>query len=238
VLDAGTGLRALTDRLHGAPYRGAVLLTHLHWDHMQGLPFFVAGDRDDAVVQVCLPAQDGHDGRELLARSMSPPSFPIEPGGLLGGWSFDALDEGSYGIAGWHVRACEVAHKGGRTFGYRIEDPTGSIAYLPDHAPAAGCSTELRDLVAGVDVLVHDAQFRHSEREIADRFGHATINDAIALAVEARVGTLVLTHHAPGRTDDDLDEIADEVRASSPLPVVVAREGDTIIVRRPATTPA
>jgi ribonuclease BN (tRNA processing enzyme) len=238
VLDAGTGLRALTDRLHGAPYRGAVLLTHLHWDHMQGLPFFVAGDRDDAVVQVCLPAQDGHDGRELLARSMSPPSFPIEPGGLLGGWSFDALDEGSYGIAGWHVRACEVAHKGGRTFGYRIEDPTGSIAYLPDHAPAAGCSTELRDLVAGVDVLVHDAQFRHSEREIADRFGHATINDAIALAVEARVGTLVLTHHAPGRTDDDLDEIADEVRASSPLPVVVAREGDTIIVRRPAATPA
>jgi ribonuclease BN (tRNA processing enzyme) len=92
--------------------------------------------------------------------------------------------------------------------------------------------------VAGVDVLVHDAQFRHSEREIADRFGHATINDAIALAIEARVGTLVLTHHARGRTDDDLDEIADEVRASSPLPVVVAREGDTIIVRRPAATPA
>lgn len=238
VLDAGTGLRALTDRLHGAPFRGVVLLTHLHWDHVQGLPFFAAGDRDDSVVQLYLPAQDGRSGRELLAQSMSPPSFPIEPEGLRGDWSFDALDEGSHGVAGWHVRACEVAHKGGRTFGYRVEDPTGSVAYLPDHAPAGGCTQQLRDLVAGVDVLVHDAQFRHGEREVADRFGHATINDAVALALEAGVGTLVLSHHAPARTDAALDEIADEVRASSPLPVVVAREGDTILVRRPVPAQA
>ncbi|MGZ4594762.1 MAG: MBL fold metallo-hydrolase [Actinomycetes bacterium] len=234
VLDAGTGLRALTDRLDGAPYRGAVLLSHLHWDHVQGLPVFAAADRGDAAVQVWVPAQDGRDGRDLLAQSMSPPSFPIEPGGLAGSWSFDTLEAGSHGIAGWHVRACEVAHKGGRTFGYRVEDVTGSIAYLPDHAPALGCSDEVRDLVSGVDVLVHDAQFRHSEREIADRYGHATINDAVALAVAADVGTLVLSHHAPTRTDEALDEIAAEVCQASPVPVLVAREGDTIIVRRPA----
>jgi phosphoribosyl 1,2-cyclic phosphodiesterase len=232
VLDAGTGLRALTDRLHGAAYRGAVLLTHLHWDHMQGLPFFAAGDRDDSVVRLCMPAQDGRNGRELLAQSMSPPSFPIEPAGLRGSWSFDALDEGSHVIAGWRVRASEVAHKGGRTFGYRVEDSTGSVAYLPDHAPVRGCTEELLDLVSGVDVLLHDAQFCDGERAVADLYGHATISDAVALAVASDVGMLVLSHHAPARTDAALDKIADEVMADSQVPVVVAREGDTITVRR------
>ena len=72
VLDAGTGLRDLTSRLDGAAFTGSILLSHLHWDHVQGIPFFVAGDRPDAVVALYVPAQNGRSGRDLLATSMAP----------------------------------------------------------------------------------------------------------------------------------------------------------------------
>ena len=228
LLDAGTGIRTLTARLAGRPYRGSILLSHLHWDHVEGIPFFAAGDRADSSVELYLPEQDGTSARDLLARMMSPPSFPIEPEGLLGCWSFHGLPPGRTSVAGFEVTAAEVAHKGGRTYGYRVADATGSIAYLPDHSPARGCEEEVRRLVAGVDVLLHDAQFVESERALADAYAHATIDDAIKLATEADAGALVLFHHSPARTDDQLDALARDVRA--PMPVLVAREGQTVAV--------
>src|SRR5439155_19639832 len=92
VLDAGTGLRSLTQRLDGGAFRGSVVVSHLHWDHVEGLPFFVAGDRPDAEVHLYLPAQGGRSARHLLATTMSPPCFPITPEGLQGTWTFHALD--------------------------------------------------------------------------------------------------------------------------------------------------
>jgi ribonuclease BN (tRNA processing enzyme) len=223
ILDAGTGLRALTRRLSTPAFHGAILLSHLHWDHVQGLPFFAAGDRHASVVDLYVPAQRGESARELIARTMSPPSFPIEPGGLNGSWTFHSLEAGSTRIGGFRLDAADLAHKGGRTFGYRIEDESGSIAYLPDHGPIQGCSPEARALVAGVDVLLHDAQFIESERAVADEYGHSTIDEAIRMAVEGQVGTLVLFHHSPERTDDQLDALGAQLDA--PLPVLIAREG-------------
>ncbi len=228
VLDAGTGLRSLSAALGGRPYRGALLLTHLHWDHVQGLPFFAAGDRADARVDLRLPAQDGRSGRDLLAQLLSPPAFPIEPEGLLGDWTFTALEPGRARAGGFDVAAEELSHKGGRTYGYRVEDGTGSVAYLPDHAPALGLPDAVCELVRGVDVLLHDAQFLEHERAVADAYGHATVDDAVALAVAAGARRLVLLHHGPGRTDDALDELAGNLRA--PIPVHVAREGDVLDV--------
>ena len=95
LLDAGTGIRGVTRLLDGAPFRGTILVSHLHWDHVQGLPFFAAGDRPDSAVRVIIPAQGGSSGRDLLAQLMSPPGFPIEPEGLLGDWVFDAVDDGA-----------------------------------------------------------------------------------------------------------------------------------------------
>jgi phosphoribosyl 1,2-cyclic phosphodiesterase len=228
VLDAGTGIRALTERLAGNPYRGAIMLSHLHWDHVQGIPFFAAGDRPDSEVELYLPAQGGKSGRDLLAGMMSPPSFPIEPEGLLGNWRFHALAPGRTSVGGFEVTAAEVTHKGGRTFGYRVADATGSFAYLPDHAPAQGCDDDVRRLVAGVDVLLHDAQFVESERALADLYGHATSDDAVRLASDAQVGTLVFFHHSPARTDDQLDALAQDTRA--PMPIIVAHEGQTLAI--------
>ena len=231
VLDAGTGLRTLTGRLGGAAFDGAVLLSHLHWDHVQGLPFFAAGDRDDACVDLWLPAQDGASGRDLLAQTLSPPAFPITPEGLRGSWGFHAWDGGTREIRGFTVRAVDVAHKGGRTFAHRVECGGASVAYLPDHAPAAGTTPALMDLLHGVDLLVHDAQFLDGERPIAVDYGHATVQDAIALAVECEARALLLFHHSPSRTDDALDEIASWAVDLAPgLRVAVAREGDVLDV--------
>lgn len=223
LLDAGTGIRSVTGLLAGAAFRGSILLSHLHWDHVMGLPFCSAVDRPDAEIDLYLPAQEGLSARDLLARIMSPPAFPIEPEGLRGGWRLRSIEPGAFTTGGFAVRCAELAHKGGRTYGYRISDSSTSAAYLPDHSPAAGCSDEVLDLIDGVDVLVHDAQFVASERRIADDYGHATVDDAVRLATRSGVGTLVLFHHAPARTDDQLDELIGNLDA--PLPVVVARQG-------------
>ena len=92
----------------------------MHWDHVQGLPFFAAGDRAGASVRLVVPAQGGKSGRDLVAQTMSPPAFPITPEGLIGAWTFDAVHPGELEVEGFSVRAFEVAHKGGRTFGYTV----------------------------------------------------------------------------------------------------------------------
>jgi len=226
ALDAGTGLRGLTALLHSEPYDGAILLSHLHWDHVQGIPFFAAGDRDDANIRVHLPAQDGRTGDDLLRQLMSPPAFPITPTGLRGAWTFSATEPGMHHIESFAVTAEELRHKGGRTFGYRVSDGTHEIAYLPDHVARGDVTAGLESLVRGVDVLLHDAQFVESERELADAYGHSTINDAIQLALNLDVRKLVLMHHAPTRTDDQLDTIAADL--DPPLPVEMAREGQVL----------
>lgn len=136
VLDAGTGLRMLTGELGVSPFLGTILLSHLHWDHVQGLPFFAAGDRPDARVDVYLPEQDDMTGTELLAQQMAPPAFPITPSGLMGDWTFHAVAPGEFVAEGFRIQAFDVAHKGGRTYGYTVSAGGTSLAYVPDHAPA------------------------------------------------------------------------------------------------------
>ncbi|WP_336921944.1 MBL fold metallo-hydrolase [Aquipuribacter sp. SD81] len=236
VLDAGTGLRTLTERLAGRPFTGSILLSHLHWDHVQGLPFFAAGDRDDSRADLLVPAQHDLTGRDLLAQTLSPPAFPITPEGLRGRWRFHAWDGTARDVEGFRVRAVDVRHKGGRTLAHRVERDGVSLAYLPDHAPAAGVSDALLELLDGVDLLVHGAQFLDHERPRAVDYGHCTVQEAVDLAVACRVRSLVLFHHSPARTDEALDEIAGWAPDLAPaLPTSVGREGDRIVLRRTAT---
>jgi phosphoribosyl 1,2-cyclic phosphodiesterase len=214
VLDAGTGLRRLGRRLDGDPFHGTILLSHLHWDHLQGLPFFAAGDRDDADARLVIPAQG--DPLDVLRRAMSPPHFPIGPEGLRGRWRFEGAEAGHHEIEGFGVDLADVAHKGGRTFGIRVSDGVCSLAYLPDHATVDGSDVldrpEVRALVDDVDVLIHDAQFVEGEEGVAADYGHALVSDAVRLADAARVRELWLFHHAPDRTDAEVDAIEAAVR--------------------------
>jgi phosphoribosyl 1,2-cyclic phosphodiesterase len=235
LMDAGTGIRRLPELLGPAPFRGSILLSHLHWDHVEGLPFCRAVDRDDARVDLHVPEQDGVSARDLLARTMSPPSFPIEPEGLFGSWRFLPVPDAA-SVEGFEVTAADISHKGGRAVGYRVAEPGASFAYLPDHAPSAGMTDAAWSLIDGVDVLLHDAQFTEPERGLADDYGHATVEETVALAAKAGVGLLVLFHHSPVRTDGQLDRILDVV--DPPLPVVVAKEGMRLPVGPAAVDPA
>ena len=236
VLDAGTGIRRLAGVLDGAPFRGTILLSHLHWDHTHGLPFFTAGDRPDATVRLLLPDQ-GTDAKELLARGMSPPHFPIDPDGLRGAWVFEGMAEGTTELEGFDVLAREIPHKGGRTFGFRVSDGHTTIAYLSDHAPQAlGAGPEglgeyhdaARHLADGVDLLIHDAQYTAAELPVRGHFGHAAAEYAAGLAHECGARRVLLFHHDPARTDPEVADVLAGVRACALVPVDVAREGDVI----------
>ena len=234
ILDAGTGLRRVTALLGGRPFAGTILLTHLHWDHTHGLPFFAAGDRDDARVCLLLPdQQDGAGAEQVLARGMSPPHFPIRPSQLRGSWTFGTVSPGQLKAEGFTVEAREIPHKGGRTLGYRVSDGRSVAAYVTDHCPTVlGPGPDgwgeyhpgAVELAAGADVLVHDAQLLAEELPAQAAFGHPAAEYAVGLARRAGARRVVLSHHRPDRTDDELDQVARRF-AASPIPVTVAVEG-------------
>jgi phosphoribosyl 1,2-cyclic phosphodiesterase len=211
--------------LVGQPFQGTVLLSHLHWDHVHGIPFFAAGDRNDARTHVRLPAQNGRTGVELISGQMSPPAFPIRPEQLRGRWTFTATEDGVFEAEGFTVTAFDVAHRGGRTFGYRIDSAAASLGYVPDHAPQAGVSPAVLKCLAEVDLLIHDSQFLPAEQALADDYGHSTVPAAVEFAERVGARRLALFHHGPQRTDDELDDIARAASLSTTLPVMAAREG-------------
>jgi phosphoribosyl 1,2-cyclic phosphodiesterase len=232
VLDAGTGLQQLPLALDGQPFRGTILLGHLHWDHTHGMPFFRSGLLPGHRVDVCLPEQ-GEDAEELLARAISPPHFPIRPRQLGDGWTFKAFSPGRYEFEGFTVDAREIPHKGGRTFGYRVTDGEATLAYLSDHSPTSlgpgpdgvGAYHEAAlELARGADLLVHDSQHTAAELPRLAFLGHSAVEYVVALAQHAAVKRAALYHHDPWRTDDEIDELVAK-QASAPLPVFAACDG-------------
>ncbi|HET7405804.1 MAG TPA: MBL fold metallo-hydrolase [Mycobacteriales bacterium] len=232
LLDAGTGLREVPALLGGQPFAGTILLTHLHWDHWQGLPFFGAGFLPGARVDVRGPAQPG-DPVEVLSGIMRPPYFPITPEQLGDGWTFDWIEPGRLCVEGFDVLVREIPHKGGRTIGYRITDGRSTLAYVTDHGPSAWSPGEQGDgvlhdaaleLADGADVLVHDAQHVAAEFPRLAFLGHSTVEYAVRLAESAGVGRLVLFHHDPTRTDDQIDDIVAGQRGAA-VPVEAGRQG-------------
>ncbi|HVA52274.1 MAG TPA: MBL fold metallo-hydrolase [Acidimicrobiales bacterium] len=232
ILDAGTGIRRCTSLLGGEAFRGTILLSHLHWDHLHGLPFFSGADNDHAHVTVRVPdQQSGASALDVISRGMSPPHFPVYPDELRGAWTFSALSPGEEQIEGFRVKAREIPHKGGRTFGYRVSDGHSTLTYMPDHCPSElGPGPDgwgeyhgaAMTLSKDTDVLIHDAQLISEELAAEAYFGHAAAEYAVELGRRAGAGNVVLFHHKPDRVDDALDEIAR--RFAPEKEVVVASE--------------
>ena len=236
LLDAGTGLRRVQELLGDRAFQGTLLLTHLHWDHVQGLPFFPSGDRVGSRVSLLLPSDDQLGPVELLSRMMSPPFFPIGPTQLRGDWDFGYVADGAFEAEGFSVVAKDVPHKGGHTVGYRVSDGRTSLAYLPDHCPTAfGSGPEevgeyhktALELACGVDLLIHDSHLRAEEVEAEASFGHAAAEYAVRLGELAGARQVALFHHRPERTDAEVERTVARFAERS-LSVVAAEEGTTV----------
>ncbi len=237
LLDAGTGIRDVTPLLAGSPFRGTIALTHLHWDHVQGLPFFTGGDRGDARVRLLLPEPlDGFGAAAALERGMSPPTFPIAPRELRGDWTFAGLEQGEAELGRLTLLARDIPHKGGRTFGYRVSDGSHAIAYLPDHSPTnlgpgpdglGAYHDAALELADGADILMHDSFWYAEDFDPAQTFGHAAAEYAIGLAAAAGARRVLLLHHRPDRTDTELEKLAAGLRDRR-VPVTLAADGEVI----------
>ncbi len=216
LLDLGTGLRAygLTQPTDGS-FAGTALLTHVHWDHVQGLPFFTPADRPGATFDIYGPAQEGCSLAQALGDLVRPPFFPVTIGQLRGRIAIHDLVEEDLVIGGAKVGARWVPHPG-PTLGYRISWGGVVVTYISDlQAPADLTSVpdSVLDLAADADVLVLDSQYTVEEFAAKATWGHCTIGYSLRVAVASRARTLVLFHHDPSHDDDRMDELLAEVRA-------------------------
>jgi ribonuclease BN (tRNA processing enzyme) len=214
VLDAGTGIRGLGQKLERRNVRRIqLLLTHLHLDHVEGLRFFEPLWDEDVEVDIWGPPSPVSSLRERVARAFSPPLFPIEIADVPARVTFNDVPREEWVLGGARLRAEAIMHPG-PTLGYRIECGDATLAYLPDHEPALVGSISDRSadwisgasLAAGANVLVHDAQF--SQDEYAERvgWGHSSCEDAIAFGKAVGAEKIVLFHHDPNHDDGWLDE--------------------------------
>jgi phosphoribosyl 1,2-cyclic phosphodiesterase len=234
VLDLGTGLRFWGQRLPvDGSFRGAALVTHVHWDHVQGLPFFPPADRPGARFDIYGPGEDGATLEAVFGEFMRPPFFPVSPTDLRGEVVFHDLADADVVIGDAKVLARPVPHVGA-TNGYRVEMGGATIAYISDHQEPTDGSRKVADAVLelcdGVDLLIHDAQYTEAEFAEKATWGHCTVDFAIAVARESGARALALFHHDPDRDDEALDALVSEARqrADTSLELFAAHEGLTV----------
>jgi phosphoribosyl 1,2-cyclic phosphodiesterase len=220
VLDAGSGLRRLGLELAA---RGArrihLLLTHLHLDHVEGLRFFAPLFDDRVELDIWGPRSPMFSLQARIARSFSPPLFPIDLRRVPAKVRFHDVPRHPWTLEEASLSAALVAHPG-PTLGFRLETPTSSFAYLPDHEPAlAGpIAGKPRDWISGcslaedTDLLLHDAQYFEDEYRERVGWGHSSVEDAVAFARAAGAGRLVLFHHDPGHSEDALEQLQTRAR--------------------------
>jgi phosphoribosyl 1,2-cyclic phosphodiesterase/CheY-like chemotaxis protein len=232
MFDCGTGARALGARLvaHGPmPLSATILLSHTHWDHIQGFPFFAPLFIPGARITVCGPEGSGRSLRDVLSGQMEFTYFPVEIRQLPATITFQELGEGTYEIGGARIIA-QYLHHPAMTLGYRVEADGAAVVYVCDHEPFSeilwrdtpapsyaesivheGDRRHAR-FMAGADMVIHDAQYTPEESPSKKNWGHNTYEYAVGLAAAAGVRQLVLTHHDPTHDDAFVEEIETRAR--------------------------
>lgn len=236
LFDLGTGLRFFgVQRVHSEPFRGHALLSHLHWDHVQGIPFFTPLLCEGARLDVYGPPQDRLSLEEAVRCFVAPPYFPVGVDELPCQIEFHEIDGDAIGIDGAEVRSAQVPHIG-PTLGFRVTVDGVSVAYVSDHQQpgpgARGVDQAVVDLCADVDLLIHDAQFDDLEFSMRSDWGHCTVDYAVEVAAQAGAKMLALFHHDPSHSDSHVDELLEGAAklgtARGVSEVIAAHEGLSI----------
>ncbi len=253
--DCGTGAHGLGQRLieeaAGRPVDGHILVSHTHWDHIQGLPFFAPLFQRGSRWHVSGPSGFGVSLSEILAGQMEYTYFPVAIDQLAATVVHHDLVEGTFDIDEIRVETRFLNHPA-LTLGYRLEVDGAVVVYASDHEPhdheLAGGGDVRRNRhddahaswLAGADLLIHDAQYLASEYEDHVGWGHSTVEYVIDVARRAGVARVALYHHDPNRTDDAVDRLVAVARAHALSTgydgeVFAAAEGMTVTVRGDAS---
>ena len=264
IIDAGTGIRRLGKELMAGPFRRSaaachLLISHTHWDHIQGLPFFAPLYLEGRQVNIYARQQEVHL-KTIFCSQTEAPYFPVSLDEVAAQVRYKALTEGEcFQVDGVEIRCARLNHPH-VALGYRLDADGASVAYVSDTAPfdtvlledqyiparpdvnvgppAADAEKLLAmrqgvvDLCRGCDLVIYDTMFRMREYLARPHWGHSSPEHAIEIAEEAEAGCLVLFHHSPDHGDSDIDHDLDLARSRARIPVIAAAEGVDLNVRR------
>jgi phosphoribosyl 1,2-cyclic phosphodiesterase len=265
ILDAGSGIRllglALDKEFGPRSMRLTLLISHTHWDHIQGLPFFSPAYNQKNLIRVL-----GYEGAraglaKILASQMETPFFPVSLRQLPSHLAIEELKEMEFQVGSVEVRS-KFANHPGVCVGYRLATSSGSIAYFPDNEPyedlklqlasrdgiseeeardfANAERTKLVDFLEGCDVALMDTQYTDEEYAKHIGWGHSSVDSVVSLALDANVGKLILFHHDPNHDDAMIDKIVEHARtlvakSGKPLEIEGAQEGAEILLEQRVT---
>lgn len=242
ILDAGTGIRLLGRQLISdageRPITVDILLTHTHWDHIQGLPFFSPLFVSGNLVRVWGARQNEESLETTLRDQMRPVVFPVPLDGVSAQLAIQHIEDGTFQAGGFTVHAARVRHPG-VTLSFVLQPESGGarLGYVTDNEITGGAYDVVADWrdtfvehLQKVDVLIHDATYTPEQLGKREGWGHSSFEGAVDLAVEAKVSQLVLFHHHPDHDDKTIDDMVDMAQAAaraqhSALKVTAAKEG-------------
>lgn len=257
ILDAGSGIRELGKEILRAtePVTSYIFLSHFHWDHIQGLPFFKPAFKpgNHFIIYGC--DEPDVDLTKIISMQMNPIYFPVAVEDMRAKVEFRTAKEGTFQVEGVTVQSQFMNHPG-YTLGYRFSYKGKSVIYISDNEPfrqlieekTSNAESSLRDrfenfvdnkedqlieFISEADVLIHDTQYFPHEYEERITWGHSPYTYTVDIAVKARVKKLVLFHHDPDHDDDTVDKMAELSRErlksyNYSIPCIPAREGDVI----------